>query len=74
MNLKIICINNEGEEKFLTVGKEYTASYYTPHLKMKMGGAYFICADDNKCLTVGANRFITLEDWREQQIKSVLDS
>lgn len=48
MNLKIICINNEGEEKFLTVGKEYTASYYTPHLKMKMGGAYFICADDNK--------------------------
>ena len=73
MNLKLICIDNEGEEMFLTLGKEYIAFYYTPHMKMDKGGAYFIHADDGKHLTVESNRFITLEDWREQQIKSVLE-
>lgn len=73
MNLKLICIDNEGEEMFLTLGKEYIAFYYTPHMKMDKGGAYFIHADDGKHLTVESNRFITLEDWREEQIKSVLE-
>jgi hypothetical protein len=73
MNLKLICIDNQGEERFLSLGKEYIAFYYTPHMKIHRGGAYFIDADDGLHLTVEANRFITLEDWREQQIKSILE-
>jgi hypothetical protein len=73
MNLKLICINNQAEESFLTLGKEYIAFYYTPSMKKYAGGAYFIIADDRKHLTVEANRFVTLEDWREQQIKSILE-
>lgn len=63
MEIKLICIDNKGEENFLTLGKEYIAFHYTTHLKKDRGGAYFIHADDDMHLTVEANRFITLEDW-----------
>ena len=73
MEIKLICLDNKGGEDLLSLGKEYIAFYYSPTFIVGRGGAYFIHADDGMHLTVEANRFITLEDWREQQIKSVLE-
>ncbi len=73
MNLRLICINNESEEGYLTVGKEYIAIFYTPNMSRNNGGAYFIFTDPGAGSAVEADKFITLEDWREQQIKSIID-
>jgi hypothetical protein len=74
MNLRLICINNESEEAYLTVGKEYIAIFYTPNMSRNNGGVYFIYDHLlGSGLTVEADKFITLEDWREQQIKSIID-
>lgn len=71
---KIICINDEayavnnggGSESYLTKNKQYTV--------INKGDNYItVINDNNKRNSYNINRFISMAEWREKQIKSVLD-
>lgn len=75
--MKLVCINNIHHEDRLSVGKIYN------FIKMTDGddSAYFLMRDDNgdswPFVFNGANKFsrdrwISLEDYREQQIDKIL--
>ena len=67
---KVICINDEayaGSESYLTKNKQYIIYNHR--------GYEFVTVinDSNKRNSYNRNRFISIAEWREQQIKSVLD-
>lgn len=72
--IKLICINNTGCERYLTLNKSYVGII---DKGIKVGNEIsFMCDDGN----IGSilienikNRFIIQAELREQQMKSVLD-
>ena len=69
--MKIVCVYNANYEKKLTIGKIYDAEYINP---TEGYNAYSIFKCDDG---VGRNfikgRFITLAEYREKQLNSILD-
>ena len=71
---KVICINDESyainsgidSESFLTKNKQYRVT--------GIGHNYInVINDADKKTSYNLDRFISIAEWREQQIKSVLD-
>ena len=69
LNLIIVCIDNFEVEGYLTIGKIYKASR-----NITLARWVYRLMDD-KGITFGYNciRFITLAEYREQQINSILN-
>jgi hypothetical protein len=76
--MKVICVNDlptkypigiEGpENKILTKGKSYDVINITPNKDY-----YIIVSDNGKVTTVANNRFITIDEWREQKLNKILN-
>lgn len=67
---KIICINNSGEK--LSKDKVYECHDHMWNHTDKYG--YITVIDDNGFdIVCRKTRFINIAEWREQQIKSILD-
>lgn len=67
--LKVVCINNEEKNDILcdlTLNKIYESHYYD-------GISYLLKGNNGFYHFYSSNRFITLAEWREKQINSILD-
>lgn len=68
--IKLVCVNNKEVEEYLTLNKLYVGI-------LSHDVAVTIMCDDGKHVNTKIenikNRFITQAEWREKQIKSVLD-
>jgi hypothetical protein len=66
--IKVVCIDNHSYEDMLDIGKIYDAKLVIdnyPHKQYTISGCgqqYFL-----------TRRFITLAEWRDRQINSILD-
>ena len=60
---KVVCVNNNGVEEFLTVGKTYT-------IIKKINGDYFYILDgDNRYYLT--HRFISLKEYRKIKLEVI---
>lgn len=67
---------NYNSYELLTVGKLYegdlTPDMYDPQTLQPASPAYVVKCNDGKWRKVGGEYFITLEEWREQQLNKLL--
>lgn len=69
LEIKLICFNNKNVENLLTLNKLYVGI-------LNDVAVTIICDDDKDAdikIEYIKNRFITQAEWREMQMKSVLD-
>ena len=64
----VVCINNKLYPNDITVGEQY---YLLPFSDQSV--VYTIINNNGKEFGYIKDRFVKLEDWREQQISKILD-
>jgi hypothetical protein len=68
--IKIVCIDNKNQSNLgLTIGKIYDCSLE----QWKNGGDLELTTDNGIEFYLWRERFITLAEWREQQIDKILE-
>ncbi len=70
--IKVVCIDNSrtiswDSDMGLTINKLYDAKL------IEWGDFYTIRNDEGNLMVYSTKRFILLADWREKQIKSIID-
>jgi len=80
---KMVCVKSlKGWEKVVTPGKIYEFNFYTYKIKHKsttITYTYFIGDDGNEhnyanlCISNMTNYFITLEEYRQNQLNTILE-
>ena len=69
--MKVLCKINK-DDRF-TIGKQYDVEYYSYDTNDHNKREYYIISDKGKITSVSNKFFITLDEFREEQLKKVLN-